>query len=268
MGSITTYIDLILPLRLISSMKKGSKVYQALLGPILVCSYFPESASDPKNLDTVVNHGDAASCSSSYEDLASSDSDSDSNDENDRFSTASSSNCSQAGKKGNNKKKKPPHFMTKSVLNKNRKLKRSQKCEEAAGAVTTEMNGLLGGGVGASGPPGKFSNLILAKPGDCVVVETLTTKSEVEVVWQDSTTEANISSKELFPIHHLDDQEFFCGDFVVYNQDEFNPHTYGVVQEVDHVGRTCRVSCLRQRNDVQGIVFSKSILNYNCLHEI
>ncbi len=82
------------------------------------------------------------------------------------------------------------------------------------------------------------------KPGDDVVVETLCTKSEAEVVWQDGAIEPGVPSTELFPIHHLDDQEFFCGDFVVRGGGEgepYRPHEYGVVQEVDHAGRTCRV---------------------------
>ena len=39
-------------------------------------------------------------------------------------------------------------------------------------------------------------------------------------------------SKELYPIHHLDDHEFFPGDFVTEAKDGFHPHSYGVVQEV------------------------------------
>ena len=53
------------------------------------------------------------------------------------------------------------------------------------------------------------------KPGDKVIVETLCTKSEATVVWQDGSIEENIASRELYPIHALDDQEFFPGDFVV-----------------------------------------------------
>ena len=39
-------------------------------------------------------------------------------------------------------------------------------------------------------------------------------------------------SKDLYPIHHLDDHEFFPGDFVTEAKDGFHPHSYGVVQEV------------------------------------
>ena len=68
------------------------------------------------------------------------------------------------------------------------------------------------------------------KPDGQVVVETLCTRSEAEVVWQDGSVEKGIPSKELFPIHHLDDQEFFCGDYVVRSAGDFRPHEYGVVQ--------------------------------------
>ena len=59
------------------------------------------------------------------------------------------------------------------------------------------------------------TSLLDLKPGDKVIVETLCTKSEATVVWQDGSIEENIASRELYPIHALDDQEFFPGDFVV-----------------------------------------------------
>ena len=76
------------------------------------------------------------------------------------------------------------------------------------------------------------AGLVVVKPGDRVVTETLATRSEVEVVWQDGTVEKDVPSKELYPIHHLDDHEFFPGDFVTEAKDGFHPHSYGVVQEV------------------------------------
>merc|ERR1719507_1933277 len=89
------------------------------------------------------------------------------------------------------------------------------------------------------------AGLVVVKPGDRVVTETLATRSEVEVVWQDGTVEKDVPSKELYPIHHLDDHEFFPGDFVTEAKDGFHPHSYGVVQEVDHAGRCCRVKWFR-----------------------
>ena len=90
------------------------------------------------------------------------------------------------------------------------------------------------------------------QPGDQVVVETICTKSEAEVIWQDGVVEKGISSNELFPIHHLDDQEFFCGDFVVRDMgstsldgQKVNPQDYGVIYEADHAGRTCKVKWFR-----------------------
>ena len=98
------------------------------------------------------------------------------------------------------------------------------------------------------------TSLLDLKPGDKVIVETLSTKSEATVVWQDGSIEENISSRELFPIHALDDQEFFPGDFTVrinnnatndIGQYTYDPHSYGVIQNVDHAGRTCSVKWFR-----------------------
>nr|CAD7596442.1 unnamed protein product [Timema genevievae] len=78
-------------------------------------------------------------------------------------------------------------------------------------------------------------------PGTRVVVETLSTSSIANVVWQDGSVEEGIRSTQLYPIHHLDDQEFFPGDFVIENKEESCMRVYGVVQSVDHAGRTATV---------------------------
>ncbi|XP_072846582.2 (E3-independent) E2 ubiquitin-conjugating enzyme isoform X2 [Pogona vitticeps] len=81
------------------------------------------------------------------------------------------------------------------------------------------------------------------KPGDRVAVEVVTTMTSADVMWQDGTVEKNIRSNELFPVHHLDNNEFCPGDFVVDKraQSSQDPSMYGVVQSGDHVGRTCVV---------------------------
>ncbi len=86
---------------------------------------------------------------------------------------------------------------------------------------------------------------VLLKEGMKLVTETLSTCSEVDVVWQDGTEETSIPSTELYPIQHLDDHEFFPGDFVTEAKEGFHPHSYGVVQDVNHADRTCRVKWLR-----------------------
>lgn len=83
------------------------------------------------------------------------------------------------------------------------------------------------------------------KPGDRVVVETLSTSSLADVIWQDGSVEQSIPSTLLYPIHHLDDKEFFPGDFVVENKEDALMQVYGVVQSVDHAGRTARVKWFR-----------------------
>ncbi|XP_076068516.1 (E3-independent) E2 ubiquitin-conjugating enzyme UBE2O isoform X2 [Oratosquilla oratoria] len=129
-------------------------------------------------------------------------------DTDDCSDTASISSGASTGSQGR-RNRKGPALMTKML--KKRKLKRAKRKS--------------------------ISEPKPIKPGDQLVVETLMTSSRADVVWQDGTLENNISSTVLYPIHHLDDQEFFPGDFVV-EQHESNPHEYGVVQKVDHGGRT------------------------------
>ncbi|XP_026747607.1 (E3-independent) E2 ubiquitin-conjugating enzyme [Trichoplusia ni] len=87
--------------------------------------------------------------------------------------------------------------------------------------------------------------------GDRVVVETLHTTSRANVVWQDGTIEMGIPSTQLYPIHHLDGQECFPGDFVVSGaanieeNQQLKHREYGVVQRVDHHGRTAIVHWYR-----------------------
>ncbi|CAH0398000.1 unnamed protein product [Chilo suppressalis] len=89
------------------------------------------------------------------------------------------------------------------------------------------------------------------RPGDRVVVETLHTASRANVVWQDGTIEMGIPSTQLYPIHHLDGQECFPGDFVVSGaanveeNQQLKHREYGVVQRVDHHGRTAIVHWYR-----------------------
>ncbi|XP_072932156.1 (E3-independent) E2 ubiquitin-conjugating enzyme UBE2O isoform X2 [Epargyreus clarus] len=84
-----------------------------------------------------------------------------------------------------------------------------------------------------------------------VVVETLHTTSHANVVWQDGTIEMGIPSTQLYPIHHLDGQECFPGDFVVSGaanieaNQQLKRREYGVVQRVDHHGRTAIVHWYR-----------------------
>jgi len=44
-------------------------------------------------------------------------------------------------------------------------------------------------------------------------------------------------SRDLYPIHHLDDHEFFPGDFVV-RSDISELNLYGVIQNMDHSGKS------------------------------
>lgn len=84
---------------------------------------------------------------------------------------------------------------------------------------------------------------VAPQPGAEVVTETTVVYSSATVVWQDGTIEEGISSCELYPIHHLDEHEFFPGDFVLSNvaSDDVSYRDYGVIQRVGHVDRTAVV---------------------------
>ncbi|KFP80202.1 Ubiquitin-conjugating enzyme E2 O, partial [Acanthisitta chloris] len=88
------------------------------------------------------------------------------------------------------------------------------------------------------------------KPGDRVAVEVVTTMTSADVMWQDGTVETNIRSNELIPVHHLDNNEFCPGDFVVDKraQSSQDPGLYGVVQSGDHIGRTCVVKWFKLKS--------------------
>ena len=55
-------------------------------------------------------------------------------------------------------------------------------------------------------------------------------------ILQDGSIEENMLSIDLYPIHHLDDSEFFPGDFVV-RAESTDFRVYGVIQHMDHNGK-------------------------------
>ncbi|XP_013412226.1 (E3-independent) E2 ubiquitin-conjugating enzyme UBE2O [Lingula anatina] len=85
------------------------------------------------------------------------------------------------------------------------------------------------------------------KAGESVAVEVMYTYSHADVMWQDGSIEKSIPSTELYPIHHLDELEFFPGDFVVPAKvtDVGSEDQYGVVVTVDHQQRTCIVKWMK-----------------------
>lgn len=50
--------------------------------------------------------------------------------------------------------------------------------------------------------------------GDRVCVEVVSTNTTVDVVWQDKRKTSGIPSTHLTPVFHLDEHEFFPGDYV------------------------------------------------------
>ena len=52
------------------------------------------------------------------------------------------------------------------------------------------------------------------KAGDKVCAEVANTSTTVDVIWQDGSKQGSILSTELVPVFHLDELEFFPGDYV------------------------------------------------------
>lgn len=91
----------------------------------------------------------------------------------------------------------------------------------------------------------KIQTLVDMTPGSRVAVEIIATQMTATVTWQDGTVEENISSVDLYPVHHVNDHEFFPGDFVVENKDDFEFPIYGVIQAVCRAERTAIVNWFR-----------------------
>lgn len=87
----------------------------------------------------------------------------------------------------------------------------------------------------------KLSSTVPLIPGSKVAAEIIATETSTTVMWQDGSIEENIPSNLLYPVQHVDSHEFFPGDFVVENKDDFIFTFYGVIQTVNHSARTAVV---------------------------
>ncbi|XP_067123691.1 (E3-independent) E2 ubiquitin-conjugating enzyme isoform X1 [Centruroides vittatus] len=186
------------------------------------------SAKEPENADTdiveetssdVLNIEQQNNINQNESDFESVDEDEEGNTSDSASqSSYSTSSSVDIGKKGSkSKSRKGPSLATKML--KKKKLKRARKK--------------------------LLQDLLPLKTGDRVVTETLVTKTNADVVWQDGSIEEEIPSAALYPVHHLDGHEFFPGDFVIENKDSPRPHEYGVVKKVDHTGRTALVTWMK-----------------------
>ncbi|XP_072882597.1 (E3-independent) E2 ubiquitin-conjugating enzyme UBE2O [Hemitrygon akajei] len=106
------------------------------------------------------------------------------------------------------------------------------------------------------------------KPGDRIAVEILKTSTSVDVMWQDGTVEKNIRSNDLLPVHHVDNNEFCPGDFVLDKRAQGAQEigVYGVVQSVDHFGRTCSVKWFKPKangNEIEVLGHEEDISVYD-----
>ncbi|XP_068716631.1 (E3-independent) E2 ubiquitin-conjugating enzyme-like [Montipora capricornis] len=77
--------------------------------------------------------------------------------------------------------------------------------------------------------------------GDKVCVEVTHTCTTVDVVWQDGSTRKKVLSTDLIPVFHLDELEFFPGDYVSDKRENAESSIYGVVLTADHKSRLCHL---------------------------
>ena len=82
---------------------------------------------------------------------------------------------------------------------------------------------------------------ISTSAGNRLPVKIVATNTLVTVVWQNSLIEKDVPSINLYPVHHIDNHDFFPGDFVVENKDISETFDYGVVQSCDAISRTAKV---------------------------
>ncbi|XP_077575501.1 ubiquitin-conjugating enzyme E2O isoform X2 [Stigmatopora nigra] len=138
----------------------------------------------------------------------------DSDDTSSLTSSTGSTASSQSGGQGTNRKKSIPLSI--------RNLKRKHKKKRT-----------------------RFSRVF--KAGDSVAVQVVLTKTTVDVLWKDGHLEKGLRSNDLIPIQHLDDHEFYPGDFIVDKRPQAlqDPGLYGVIQSGDHRGRTCVVKWIK-----------------------
>lgn len=77
--------------------------------------------------------------------------------------------------------------------------------------------------------------------GDKVCVEVTHTCTTVDIVWQDGSTAEKVLSTDLIPVFHLDELEFFPGDYVSDKRENADSSIYGVVLFADHKSRLCHI---------------------------
>ena len=87
--------------------------------------------------------------------------------------------------------------------------------------------------------------------GNRLPVEIVATNTRVNVVWQSSSEEEDVPSICLYPVHHIDNHDFFPGDYVIDSKEIRQTFDYGVVQSCDAICRTAKVKWFSVAPDSQ-----------------
>lgn len=111
-------------------------------------------------------------------------------------------------------------------------------------------------------PPKNIRSL---KAGDFAAFKIIMTRTLVTVMWQDGSLEEDIPSTEVETLHHLDENEFFPGDFVVDTRKESSGlELYGVVQNADFLERVCTVRWFSDAaNDRRALLSEEQVSVYD-----
>ena len=135
------------------------------------------------------------------------------------------------------------------------------ECSDCEYSKTANAN--LTGSRFQSGVPNKNARSL--KPGENAAFTIIMTKTFVTVMWQDGSLEEDIPSTEVETLHHLDENEFFPGDFVVDSRKESaGLELYGVVQSADFLERVCTVKWFSDAaNDRRAFLFKEQVSVYD-----
>ncbi|XP_077970366.1 (E3-independent) E2 ubiquitin-conjugating enzyme UBE2O-like [Styela clava] len=84
--------------------------------------------------------------------------------------------------------------------------------------------------------------------GQWVTIEVCRTYTTVDVQWQDGTIDCDVKSLDLLPAHHVDDNDFCPGDFVIDKRVEEEPANHGIVIKADSQNRMIKIQWIKHGN--------------------
>lgn len=180
----------------------------------------PEEAAEPEPLPPFLLKEGGESRLQPTEQDADDEAADDTDDTSSVTSSASSTTSSQSGSGVSRRKSIPLSIRNLKRKHKRKKNKITRDFKPGDRWVAREPGG-------GSGGTCILGILLAHPPAYRVAVEVVTTMTSADVMWQDGSVECNIRSNDLFPVHHLDNNEFCPGDFVVDKRGSANEAARG-----------------------------------------